>query len=63
MRACGLVSLVGYFNVIICDKWEGNVTARSEIFDLITSIPWGFGIREGVTLWSFGAYMFKTYIN
>ena len=28
MQACGLISLVDYFNVDIHDIWEGNVTTR-----------------------------------
>ena len=32
MRVHGLNSWVGYFNVKMCDVWEGNVTTRREIW-------------------------------
>jgi hypothetical protein len=50
VRACGLKSLVIYFNIKICDIWEKNMAVRSEIMtENIHSL--GFqGIREGVTI-------------
>ena len=50
MQACGLNSLVVYFNVNAHDIWEGNVIIRSDIsFENIFSL--GFqDEREGVTL-------------
>ena len=48
-RACGLDSLVVYFNVKLRDIWEGNMTIRSEIWTEDIH-PLGFqDIREGIT--------------
>ena len=50
VRACGLNSLVVYFNVKTHDVWEGDMPTRSEIqTKKIYSLRF-WDIREGVTL-------------
>ena len=47
MQACGLISLVDYFNVKACDIWEGNVTTRREILTEHICSPNMLGYKRG----------------
>jgi hypothetical protein len=45
-------SWVDYVNVITCDVWEGNVTARRDIYiECIYLLGFFWDVGEGVTLW------------
>jgi hypothetical protein len=49
VRACGLRSLVVYFNVETCDIWEEKVTTRREIYIENLRFRGLWDMREGLS--------------